>query len=760
MTDDAKEFKDYYGLFGIGVRSGMWQFLAVKSLVLALCGRYSLDNLVKMRTKMIMRFSEVRFIPIWLAILLGTILLIPLRSTQAATLNVACSTKDLITAIQSANRASGADTLELTPDCVYTLKAVNNSDSTYGPNGLPVITGDLTLNGSHATIARNAGGTIPAFRLMQLSSGVTLTLHDVTMQGGISTGDGGAILNAGGTLILDDVTLVGNHAAAKGGAVANDNFGTLNVKDSVVSANHANYGGGMYSFGPQQIAHTNFLNNTSTYGAGLYVDGGLGTLTDSHLGGNIATGSGGALVVYSPLDYTIERTVFESNQGTGGGAIYNGGSKIVIHDSTFDANIGTYGGAILAAEPLDLVNSTLTGNTASVQGGAIYHSYGDLNIANSTLFDNGSADGGALYNAGNRSNIINSTLTGNTASGAGGGIFNVGDYQGTVALANTIVANNLTGGNCYNSGTLTDNGNNLRWPNTDSSCVGVFGDPLLGALGNNGGLTRTVAPGEGSAATDAGSDSECASGLVDNVDQRGLTRPQGAHCDIGAYEVGPATDLSISANPMPSTVAQNSNVTFAIYIQNHGPSPAQNLVFDTQVPNNATFQSFDGTGWSCTTPSVNSSGGIHCTRSSLEAATGLDLALTVRSAGAVPAGTILSNTATIATDTIDLGPSPNTSNATVCVGVPQKPSLRSPGKGAQVKKKASLDWDAATCGVTYSVVIKQDSKKGSTFQTTSGLTSTQFKSKPLTSGKTYYWRISACDPVGCSASAWRNFTAK
>jgi hypothetical protein len=42
-------------------------------------------------------------------------------------------------------------------------------------------------------------------------------------------------------------------------------------------------------------------------------------------------------------------------------------------------------------------------------------------------------------------------------------------------------------------------------------------------------------PGAGSAAIDAIALGDC----VENVDQRGIARPQGAGCDIGAVEVAP-----------------------------------------------------------------------------------------------------------------------------------------------------------------------------------------------------------------------------
>lgn len=60
----------------------------------------------------------------------------------------------------------------------------------------------------------------------------------------------------------------------------------------------------------------------------------------------------------------------------------------------------------------------------------------------------------------------------------------------------------------------------------------------LGALGNNGGFTQTRVPDTGSFAIDAGNDSVCAAAPVNGVDQRGTSRPQGPHCDIGAVEAG------------------------------------------------------------------------------------------------------------------------------------------------------------------------------------------------------------------------------
>ena len=95
---------------------------------------------------------------------------------------------------------------------------------------------------------------------------------------------------------------------------------------------------------------------------------------------------------------------------------------------------------------------------------------------------------------------------------------------------NTIVADSTSGADCVNPGTLFTNINNLI---EDGSCSpAVTGDPLLLPLADNGGSTHTMALGDGSPAIDAGDDAAC-----EATDQRGLSRPQGTHCDIGAYEL-------------------------------------------------------------------------------------------------------------------------------------------------------------------------------------------------------------------------------
>jgi len=76
--------------------------------------------------------------------------------------------------------------------------------------------------------------------------------------------------------------------------------------------------------------------------------------------------------------------------------------------------------------------------------------------------------------------------------------------------------------------------------NAATDRVGASNDPMLGALGANGGPTNTMVPNPGSPLIDAIPNASCTSGI--STDQRGFTRPQvaGGLCDIGAVEVQPA----------------------------------------------------------------------------------------------------------------------------------------------------------------------------------------------------------------------------
>ena len=87
-----------------------------------------------------------------------------------------------------------------------------------------------------------------------------------------------------------------------------------------------------------------------------------------------------------------------------------------------------------------------------------------------------------------------------------------------------------------------------------STCTHIITtDPLLAPLADNGGFTETIALKTGSSAIDSGGVNQ----TCPNTDQRGVTRPQGAGCDIGAYEAGAEILLVSTSRPKDKTYVLN-----------------------------------------------------------------------------------------------------------------------------------------------------------------------------------------------------------
>jgi hypothetical protein len=219
-------------------------------------------------------------------------------------------------------------------------------------------------------------------------------------------------------------------------------------------------------------------------------------------------------------------------EGFGGGALV-GDASLTLRRCRLAGNQAEYGGAILWSRSLTIDQCTISGNlaTGSTYGGGGILAVGSfVTITNSTLTGNtapaGQGGGASLIDV--VVNLVNVTVTANQAS-SGGGLTLFVNWS----LVNSIVAGNL-GGDCSGFG-LEASDHSL---DSDNSCglndagshPGV--SPLLGPLANNGGPTDTHALLAGSPALDAGNNATCLA-----TDQRGVTRPQGSACDIGAFEV-------------------------------------------------------------------------------------------------------------------------------------------------------------------------------------------------------------------------------
>jgi CSLREA domain-containing protein len=222
-----------------------------------------------------------------------------------------------------------------------------------------------------------------------------------------------------------------------------------------------------------------------------------------------------------------------SLSGSFGGGVSNGFATLTVTNSTIRNNEAANYGGVSNVGTMTLSGVTISGNTATgVGGGGGIGNTGTMALTNTTISGNTASGGSAIVNGTSTSiTLTNVTISDNQSFG-GIGASAITHVGGTFQILNTIIANNA-GSNCLGLA-IFSLGHNLEDGNT--CFLTGTGDlpntnPLLGALQDNGGPTLTHALLAGSPAIDAGSNIGCPT-----TDQRGVARPQGTACDIGAYE--------------------------------------------------------------------------------------------------------------------------------------------------------------------------------------------------------------------------------
>ena len=455
---------------------------------------------------------------------------------------VTCSLREAITAANNdaafggCSAGSGADTISL-PIGIYTLTIPNASGLNEDDNS----TGDLDINANLTITGAGSGSTI--------------------IQAGFSAGAGiDKVLAVNPycinpvNAVIDGVTIrYGRNTQASGSAdfsqtgggldycgVGNGSFVFIN---SIVSdnTNVYGYGGGMNvdgitgHTGSITIDHVTFSNNqtlsstfNSTGGAlNLFGYQPVINITNSTFQNNSTPSNrrGGA-IHYRPSyggSLQVNNSIFTNNSSGEGGAlalITTGlPSPVTIQNSLISGNIASgigIGGGISSDRPLTLVNNTITANSAGIQGGGVAN-YGTLTMGHNTISGNSSPSGAGIYNG-----------------------------SGTATLINSIIANHA-GPDCTNIASLNASDHTLI---EDNSCSpSLSGAPLLSPLGNYGGVTQTMALLPGSKAIDAAANSGCTP-----TDQRGVARPVGSACDIGAFESNGFTLGSLSGSGQSTTI--------------------------------------------------------------------------------------------------------------------------------------------------------------------------------------------------------------
>jgi hypothetical protein len=375
-----------------------------------------------------------------------------------------CSVSALSKAISS---AVNGETIKLARGCLYVLSTA-----------LPNVAANMTIDGDDATIERSLAAGTPDFSDLTIDSptsyayvtindlnirngsfpfgggGIDNYYGDLTVNGGVfadNTSDlGGAIFNdaqlgdLANVLTVTGATFARNFASQGGGIAGGGgvmNYGTATITDCVFSRNGtAAIGGGFFNTTNATLAGSSFSDNRALAGAGLAnVDEGNAVLnvSASEFTANEASADGGAIANSDNL--SVIRSTFSRNIAVFGAGLYNNGAASITSATLTDNSVADDGGAFANENDngfgasLTLIDTIVDGNMAGQDGGAIVSSAEGVPEPPSTV----SVTGGRIED--------------NSASGAGGGIYN---DETVVSLSHALVTANSPD-NCHPAGTIT-----------------------------------------------------------------------------------------------------------------------------------------------------------------------------------------------------------------------------------------------------------------------------------------------------------------
>jgi fibronectin-binding autotransporter adhesin len=418
------------------------------------------------------------------------------------------------------------------------------------------------LDGNHATATAAGGAAATGGALFMVADSSSLSIAKSTLSGNVLTARtviGDAVASAQGGAAFAEVhsgtvsgssllgnrsvaTSVGGLATVLGGALGAVVTTELVVTSTRIDGNRLAAfaageatagGGGIFCSGPLTISSSSISN------------GSVAAVADS----NAAEAHGGGIKTGGPL--SVVRSTFDRNHVTA---------------SSNDAEATAQGGGIEADLAIHVASSTVSRNTvssstgstlvAAALGGGLYalDQSQDRAITNSTIASN-TATGSSPSGSGNTIargggittettlRLTDTTIARNRATGSGhsltrqgGGLmvlFGAATLEATILALNT--ASSVGGPDCF--GSVGSDGYNLLGRTAGCAFSAkptdkLNKDPELGVLADNGGRTLTLALLAGSPALNAILPAACAV----PIDQRGVSRPQGPKCDVGAYE--------------------------------------------------------------------------------------------------------------------------------------------------------------------------------------------------------------------------------
>jgi hypothetical protein len=390
-----------------------------------------------------------------------------------------------------------------------------------------------------------------------------LVMQDVSISHSSVTGQEiyGGVLDDEGSVQMIDVSIDSTDAGALSSEGCDEDdygvYGGVLYLDDGFDLNGVSISGTVATASLSAIPASAAPSSTPTcvYGGAIYNDG-EGTADDVSINDTSATASGGDGGVLGGAWYNDEELTIRDSQVIG--------LSVVADDYVEGGLFDNWG--LLAANGFTLGNATVraTGGPDAEEPevlGSVFYNAEQAEVVNGTFGDvsasdpaDGDGDWAVADGYDGLLQLTNATIADDSVSGPKGGIslLWVQDYDETTLLNSIVDDPTAPSLSCSSEkgGTISSQGYNL---DGGSSCnFNKTGDienrnPMLRSLADNGGPVETMALVEpaggvaGSPAINAGTNVNCP-----DTDARGVVRPQGGRCDIGAYEV-PAQGLWLTA---------------------------------------------------------------------------------------------------------------------------------------------------------------------------------------------------------------------
>ncbi len=388
---------------------------------------------------------------------------------------------------------------------------------------------------------------------------------------------GGGFANAG-TMVVSESTIGGNRAG-DGGGLCNGGGGDLTIRDSSILDNTANRGsqegGGIHNSGDLTLENSQVTGNAAQLGGGIYQGGPRGDTFDYSDSGMLFLD--GVLIQENTVESIISYSDVYS-RGEGGG-LYISGGEFAIHNSLIlDNHADKDGGGIYLNSSGVITHTTFARNDASGyphtftdgRGGGIYGE-GEVELTNVTFSSNEDRlGGGAAYITGGTFRFYHATVAYNSAPPTGGTIAGIEIIGGRAIIENSLMVGPACGWSLR--GTEGDESVGVNLCFSDGSTV-IFPELTL----DNGQWVHVLIP-LGVAVNSIPPGDECAAD-----DQRGMERPVGDRCDVGAYESAPMA-MSDEDGSIVITITPTLNTDVLCW---EGPGPlyatVSSVLMGTQV---------------------------------------------------------------------------------------------------------------------------------------------------------------------------------